>query len=179
MPGAIHEPIRRRIGRPLALSALVILILFLRFWRFADRGPGEPENLGEGSYSVLRVVDGDTLLLESGSRVRLIGVDTPESVKPDSPVEAFGPEAAAYTEQFVEDAGGEVYLRFDRERKDRFDRFLAYVYSGERMLNEELVREGLARARTEFNYSEPVKRRLRQAEAEAKAQGRGIWGTSP
>lgn len=121
------------------------------------------------------MVDGDTILLTNGARVRLIGADTPETVRPEADVEAFGPEAASFTERFVEDAGGKVYLRFDRERKDRFDRFLAYVFDGERMLNEELVRSGLARARTEFNYSETVKRCLRQAEAEAKAQRLGIW----
>ncbi len=176
MPGVIHQPMRRRIARPMTVAVPVVLVALAQFWLSSDCRPRDPEALGEGFYRVARVVDGDTLLLDSGARVRLIGVDTPETVKPESAVEAFGPEAAAYTERFVADAGGKFYLRFDRERKDRFDRFLAYVFHGERMLNEELVFQGLARARTEFSYSEAVKRRLRQAEADAKTQGRGIWG---
>ncbi|MDD4268226.1 MAG: thermonuclease family protein [Pirellulaceae bacterium] len=176
MPGAIHQPMRRRIGRPMTVAAPVLLAALAQLWLSSDCRPRDPEALGEGFHRVARVVDGDTLLLDNGARVRLIGVDTPETVKPDSAVEAFGPEAAAYTGRFVADAGGRVYLRFDRERKDRFDRFLAYVFHDERMLNEELVFHGLARARTEFSYSEAVKRRLRQAEADAKTAGRGIWG---
>lgn len=176
MPGVIHQPMRRRIARPMTVAVLVVIATLAHFWLSSDRRPLDPEALSEGFHGVARVVDGDTLLLDSGARVRLIGVDTPETVKPESAVEAFGPEAAAYTERFVADAGGRVYLRFDRERKDRFDRFLAYVFHGERMLNEELVFQGLARARTEFSYSEAVKRRFRQAEADAKTQGRGIWG---
>lgn len=105
--------------------------------------------------------------------IRLIGVDTPETVKPDHPVEPFGPEATQFTRQFL--AGGTARLSFDRERVDRYGRQLAYVWVGERMLNEELLRSGLARFEPRFHYSEAVKRRFRQAQQEAKQAGLGIW----
>jgi micrococcal nuclease len=129
----------------------------------------------QGEPYVRRVVDGDTLLLTDGTRIRLIGADTPETVKRDSPIEAFGPEATEFTKQFVARAGGRVRLEYDRERVDRYGRTLAYVYVGDEMLNEELIRHGLATAQTQYNYSRVMKDRFRRAEEEAKAAGRGRW----
>ncbi|MFH1266468.1 MAG: thermonuclease family protein, partial [Planctomycetota bacterium] len=108
-------------------------------------------------------------------RIRLQGIDTPESVKPNHPVEPFGPEASEFTRRFVAEGGGRVRLQFDRERVDKYGRFLAYVWVDDRMLNEELLRAGLATAETGFRYSKAMKDRFRRAEDEAKAAGRGIW----
>jgi micrococcal nuclease len=170
---------RRRLSpRAAALLVLLVLLAVRLYWE--SGAPVPPEALSEKTYRVARVVDGDTLLLEDGARVRLIGVDTPETVKPGAPVEPFGPEATAFTRRFV--AGGEVRLQLDRERKDRYGRFLAYVWVDGRMLNEALVRAGLARARLDYRYSEAMKRRFRRAEEEAQAARRGIWSrekTSP
>ncbi len=163
-----HPPRRGR----LVLLAAVLLLVLARGWRTWQL-PDGPETLAEGVHRLQRVVDGDTLLLTSGARVRLIGVDCPETVRPDHPVEAWGPEAAAFTKQFV--AGGEVRLQFDRERIDRYDRFLAYVFVGERMLNEELVRAGLARVEHRFHYSQTIQRRFDRAEQEARDAQLGIW----
>lgn len=138
-----------------------------------DRQPAPPEALAEGVYTVQRVVDGDTLLLTNAARIRLIGADTPETVHPDRAVEPWGPEAGRFTRQFI--APGQVRLTFDRERQDRYGRFLAYVWVGEQMLNEELIRAGLATARLEFRYSQSMKKRFRDAQEEARAAGRGIW----
>ena len=129
--------------------------------------------LAAGEYQVEYVYDGDTLLLTTGQRVRLIGVDTPETVKRDHPVEPFGPEATAFTRAFV--AGGQVRLEFDRERFDRYGRMLAYVWVGPRMLNEELVRAGLARFEPQYHYSEAIKRRYSLAQEEAQRAKRGLW----
>ena len=136
--------------------------------------PAPPDRLEPGPYHVERVVDGDTLLLSNGARVRLLGVDTPETVKPDHPVEPWGPEATRFTKDFVR--GGRVRLQFDRTRKDRYGRFLAYVWVDRRLLNEELLRAGLARLSLYLDrYHEPdIERRLRQAAKEAEAAGRGI-----
>ncbi len=123
-----------------------------------------------------RVVDGDTLLLENGTRIRLICADTPETVKPNFPVEPFGPEATKFTKDFL--CAGRVFLTFDIERLDRYGRFLAYAWRDEnmeRMLNEELIRAGLAEAKTGYNFSQSMKTRFRRAEDEAKAARRGIW----
>jgi micrococcal nuclease len=178
MARRISRSLPYRARRPLVVFGLVLLVALLRFLDAEHQQRPIPEDLPEGDYLVERVVDGDTLVLEVGARVRLIGADTPETVQPNHPVESFGPAATAFTEQFIADARGQVHLRMDRERKDRFDRFLAYVYAGDRMLNEELIRTGLAVARTEFNYSESMKRRFREAEAEAKAARRGLWSST-
>ena len=167
--------IRRFRRRPRLPTAFVLLILALvawRAWRQTSR-PAPPELLPEGYYQVERVVDGDTLLLANQARVRLQGVDTPETKKPEYPVEPWGPEASRFTVDFVAD--GKVKLEFDVERLDKYDRFLAYVYKDGRMLNEELVRAGLATAELGFRYSDSKKRLFKQAEDEAKAARRGIW----
>lgn len=100
------------------------------------------------SVKVLRVVDGDTIVardLTTGrsQRVRYIGVDTPESVKPDTPVECYGHEASDFNRRLVE--GRIVRLVFDREPFDRFGRSLAYVHIGDTFVNAELLERGFAR----------------------------------
>jgi micrococcal nuclease len=154
---------------------LVVLLLARRFW---DEPPGSTPSQPPvaGSHEVVRVVDGDTILFVPDMRVRLIGVNTPESVKPESPVEPWGPEASQFTREFL--AGGTAQLEFDRERYDQYGRFLAYVWVGDRMLNEELLRAGLARWERNFNYSAEKKTRFRAAQDEARQQGRGIWSNS-
>lgn len=154
---------------------MVVAVLVLAgYWRSQSRDRA-PEALSEATYRVERVIDGDTLLLANRARVRLQGVDTPETVKPNHAVERFGPEAAEFTRHFVAQAGGVVRLQFDRERIDKYGRFLAYVWAGDRMLNEELVREGLATAETQYRYSNSMKTRFRRAEDDARAARRGIW----
>ena len=159
--------------RQLLVACGVFLLAALLAWWQWQREPSPPEALPEGRFRVDRVVDGDTLLLANGARIRLIGADTPETVKPGVPKQAWGPEATRFTQDFV--AGGTVRLQMDRERVDRYGRFLAYVWVEDRMLNEELIRSGLARARTEFFYSRSMKTRFTRAEQEAKDAGRGIW----
>jgi len=100
-------------------------------------------------------------------------------VAPDRPVEAWGPEASQFTKDFIEKAGHRVRLTFSLERKDRYDRFLAFVWNGDVMLNEELLRAGLARAQRDYRYSETMKRRFTRVQDEAKRAGRGIWSSSP
>jgi micrococcal nuclease len=167
---------RRYWHEPRAL-AFVLLCFLLILWRLqaTNSAPATPESLEEGIHQVRRVVDGDTLLLESGARVRLQGIDTPETVMADQPVEAWGPEASQFTKDFIERAGGDVRLTFSSERKDRHERFLAFVWSGNTMLNEELVRAGLAKARLDYRYSGIMKRRLAGAQEEAQKAARGIW----
>jgi micrococcal nuclease len=149
-----------------------VLLVIASFWT-APQQPPAARQLPPGSYRVERVVDGDTIIVEPHAIIRLIGVDTPETVKPEHPVEPFGPEATHFTRQFL--SGGTARLEFDHERHDRFGRSLAYVWSGERMLNEELLRAGLARFEKHFDYSPANKRRFRQAEQEARAARIGIW----
>jgi micrococcal nuclease len=170
---------------------LVLLLLALAVYRGWD-GPSPEgrapslEVLPAGTYALVRVVDGDTIIVtpldprreSSGpspqARVRLLQIDTPETVQPGHPVEAWGPEASAFTRKFLA-SSDQLELRLDRRRKDRYGRFLAYVYVEERMLNEELVRAGLAKVVDYPGDSPQVKRLLRKAEEEARDERRGIW----
>ena len=122
---------------------------------------------------MVRVIDGDTLMVDPHARIRLIGVNAPETVKPDWPVEPWGPEASAFTKKFV--SGGDVRLEFDDEPLDAYDRYLAYVWVGDQMLNEALLRAGLARFEPGFHYASAMKRRFRQAQDEARRKHLGIW----
>ena len=176
-----HRLFPRRIrswpSRPVWCLLVFVLLVAVRLWQDSSV-PRPPEDLPEGIYRVQRVVDGDTLVLANKARIRLWGADTPETVHPRKPVELFGPEASDFTKQFVATGGGTVRLQMDRERLDKYDRFLAYVWVDDRMLNEELIRAGLATAETRYNYSQSMKTRFRRAEDEAKSNRRGIWSTS-
>ncbi|HET7720385.1 MAG TPA: thermonuclease family protein [Acidimicrobiales bacterium] len=98
---------------------------------------------------VRKVVDGDTLDVSGGERVRLIGIDTPESVAPDRPVGCFGKEASRFTASLVP-PGTPVRLVGDVEQRDRFGRLLAYVYrqADGLFVNAELLRQGYAQLLT-------------------------------
>ena len=124
--------------------------------------------------TVTRVVDGDTLAVGE-ERVRLIGVDTPEAVRPGAPVECFGRAASAFTERLVE--GRRVRLELDVERRDRYGRLLAYVHRADdgRFVNAALVREGYA---TPSAVPPNVRHAKRFAALARRARraGRGLWG---
>ena len=152
------------------------MVVLLRWLLGESEEFSEPQHVLEGTYAVERVVDGDTLVIaKPRCRVRLQGIDTPETVKEGSPVEQWGPEATAYSEEFVRAAAGRVRLEFGPERRDRFGRLLAFVWHEDRLLNEELVHAGLARAKLGYDYRESLKRRLKKAEQDARRQRRGIW----
>jgi micrococcal nuclease len=129
--------------------------------------------VGEGEILVERVVDGDTLVLSDGEKIRLIGIDTPETVHPSKPVEPFGPEASSFTKRAVE--GKAVQLRFDRNKRDRYQRLLAYVYIGDWCLNEALIRAGYSECITKYPFDKAMKQQFEAAERDAKLNRRGIW----
>ncbi len=121
---------------------------------------------------VKRVIDGDTIRLDGGVRVRLIGVDTPELTDKRPEVKALAQAAASFVRQSVE--GKPVKLEYDRERRDRWGRTLAYVYLEDgTFLNAEIVRQGygLVCTRHRFRYLGE----FRELEREAQQDGRGLW----
>lgn len=125
---------------------------------------------------VLRVVDGDTIhvLLDGQDyTVRYIGIDTPETVDPRREVQCFGPEASAENKRLVE--GKVVGLEKDVSETDRFGRLLRYVYLGQVMANEALVRNGYAQVST-FPPDVKYQERFLAAQREARDAGRGLWG---
>ena len=148
-----------------------------------DSGPSEPA--GPLTARVTHVVDGDTIdvRLANGDEetVRYIGIDTPETVKPGTPVQCGGPRAHEVNDRLV--YGKTVTLRFDAERRDVYGRLLAYVYlpqPGRRPLfvNAELARLGLARTLTipPNDSFAPLFARLA---SRAGVRGRGLWGSCP
>jgi micrococcal nuclease len=126
---------------------------------------------------VVRVVDGDTVVVRTGGRderVRYIGIDTPESVKPGTPVQCFAKAAAAANRRLVQ--GREVRIVGDAEARDRYGRTLAYVYraSDGLFVNAELVRRGYAKPLTiPPNVAHALE--LRKLAASARRAGLGLW----
>ena len=118
---------------------------------------------------VIQVIDGDTITIEGGYRVRYIGIDTPE-IHPD--LEAFGIAAWQANRKLVE--GKNVHLEKDISGTDKYGRLLRYVWIDDILVNAELVRQGLARAKAyppDIRYQDY----LEQMEAEAREAGRGMW----
>jgi micrococcal nuclease len=171
----LFEP-RRKFRRPLRhwIWLPILLLCIALGWLWRPTEPVLPDTVQDGVFRVDFAVDGDTLQLAGGQRVRLIGVNTPETVKPNWPVEPFGPEASAFTKEFV--AGREVRLQFDRERTDQYGRLLAYVWVEDRLLNETLVLKGLARYEPQYKYSAAMHQRFKAAQKLAQKQHLGIWG---
>jgi micrococcal nuclease len=156
----------------LILVVLVGAVLAARL--AAQRHESAPEGV---AASVNRVVDGDTIHVDLGGTdetVRYIGIDTPESVKPDTPVQCYGEQAAEANARLVR--GQDVRLRFDAERRDRFGRLLAYVYLADdgTFVNEQLVRDGAARP-LRIPPNTRYAARFATLAAQAKAADRGLW----
>jgi micrococcal nuclease len=162
---------RGRIGSVVALA--VVAAVLLRPWEQVGPGAAEPR---EALAQVVRAVDGDTIEVEIGGRredVRYIGVDTPETVKPGTPVQCFGPLASRFDHRLVEDR--RVRLVFGAERRDVYGRLLAYAYIGHRFVNAELVRRGLARTLT-IPPNTLHRALFERLQRRAARRGRGLWG---
>lgn len=120
----------------------------------------------------IRVVDGDTIVLDGNEKVRLIGVDTPETKDPRKPVQYFGKEAYEFTKSLVE--GKKVRLEYDQTRIDKYGRTLAYVYLEDgTFLNAEIIKQGYGFAYTRFPFK--YLEEFRQYEREARENERGLW----
>jgi micrococcal nuclease len=160
---------------------LVLLVLSLFFSLFC---------LAQESHIVKRVVDGDTLLLANGERVRLIGVDTPEAhvskklyadaqrtQRDIETIQALGKKASAFTKRMAE--GKHVLLKYDQANshighRDRYGRILAYVYLQDgTFLNAEIIRQGYGNAYTKYPFAHMEE--FRRYEREARESQRGLW----
>lgn len=176
---SIRRLLRRRPAIVLALAATLAAATIGGAAGIGEIGGGSPGLEGpEGPHAaeVVRVIDGDTIVVRIAGRterVRYIGIDTPETVKPGTPVECFGPEANAANERLV--AESRVRLQRDTELRDRYGRLLAYVYADRALVNEELVRRGYATT-LEIEPNTGLAARLAAAERSAEAADRGLWG---
>ncbi len=125
-----------------------------------------------GPFRVTRVLDGDTLELDNGERVRLIGVDAPEIHHPEIPVQRFGKEAAEFLKRFAE--GFECTLEYEPNNiRDQYGRLLAYVFVGDRLANAEIIRRGYAYAYTRFPFRRQAE--FIVLEREARERQYGLW----
>jgi len=164
------------VGRK-SIVALLWIVLFLTLYTSSVYSLGERQ---PQFRTVKRVVDGDTLVLENKERVRLIGVDTPETKHPNKPVQYYGKEATAFTRRMVQ--GKRVRLEFDQANahighKDKYRRTLAYVFLEDgTMLNAEIIKQGFGFAYTRFPFK--YQREFRRYEREAREQSKGLWGRS-
>ncbi|AGA67962.1 micrococcal nuclease-like nuclease [Desulfitobacterium dichloroeliminans LMG P-21439] len=160
----------------LSVGLVCLIALFVAIADLDGNPEKDAETLVTGPYTVERVVDGDTIILRMEGqieRVRLIGIDTPESV-PNNPdrVVPYGKVAAEFTRNLLDDK--KVELELDVEERDKYDRLLAYVYLNGEMVNKLLLREGHATVAT---YPPNVKyvEDFMALQKEAQRQRKGIW----
>ena len=158
---------------------VVVLICAVALVACGRGGPAAPAPTAPpGTYAVSRVVDGDTIRVRVGGRderVRLVGIDTPETKDPRKPVQCFGKEASARTTALLP-AGTRVRLVRDVEQRDRYGRLLAYVYRSrdDLFVNLSLVEDGYAVTLT-YPPNVAHAEEFRQAAARAREAGRGLW----
>jgi len=132
--------------------------------------------VSSGLTKVIRVIDGDTIEIEEGEKVRYIGIDTPETVDPRKPVQCFGVEASNKNKELVGDKM--VRLEKDITDRDKYNRLLRYVWVDDVFINLELVKQGFA-----YSYSYPPDIKYQElfvkAQQEAREANRGLWNSCP
>lgn len=170
----------RRLLRPLlAVAVLVVVGLVATGGSDSEVPPSAGPAVGDLpaglDVTVERVVDGDTIVVSGGERVRLIGVDTPETKDPRRPVGCFGKQASDFTASVLRE-GSRVRLVGDAEPRDRYDRLLAYAYRlpDGLFVNAELLRQGFGQVLSippNVAHAEEFVALARQA----REAGRGLW----
>lgn len=164
----------------LLLAGVVLGGVSLPSWLGGTSGDA-PTPGGTATAVVERVIDGDTIVVRldgRDERVRYVGIDTPETVKPDAPVECYGPAAHDLNARLLDRDGDRVTLRFDRELRDRYGRLLAYVYraSDGLFVNAQLVRAGAART-LPISPNTAHAAELATLQRDAAGADRGLWGS--
>ncbi|OPL12519.1 MAG: hypothetical protein AVO38_14930 [delta proteobacterium ML8_D] len=161
------------MGMRFRLSTSILIFFFAAIWPLASIGL----SFAEESAFVAHVIDGDTIVLKKGTKVRYRAINSPEIPNGDKLGETLGWKATELNRQLVEDRF--VMLVQDDEKRDRFGRLLAYVFLPDgRMVNEILVREGMAFLCFSQKGS-PFSKKLLTAQREAIDAKRGIWSIKP
>lgn len=163
----------KKAGIMLILGVIIILV---REYEWKQKISQAPEI--SGNAELIRVVDGDTVVVRldgEDEKVRIIGINTPESVKPNSPVECFGKEASAHiTELF--DTPGELRIETDptQDTRDRNGRLLAHIFIDNLNIAQQMIADGYG---YEYTYRVPYiyQYEYRNAEKEARNNNRGLW----
>lgn len=175
-------------GKRLLYFFAVIIIIYLGFAGYWLKNSFNPSFLYSApiitptvtsaaeTVTVTRVIDGDTIEIEGGERVRYIGINTPETVDPRQKVQCFGREASEKNRELV--AGKKVRLERDVSEWDKYKRLLRYVYVNETFVNLELVKQGFALTAT-FPPDVKYQKLFLEAEKEARENKRGLWKSCP
>jgi len=175
---AYNRLMRRRRGFNLA-SLIIFIILVVATKSGWLNKPAQVAQVNQpGLYSVSKFVDGDTIEVNMNGHnetIRFIGIDTPETHKPNTPVQCYGPEAAAFTKSFI--GSNNVRLQADPmdTNRDRYGRLLRYVYLPDgTLVDAKLISEGYAFAYTLFPFQQ--KEAFVSLENQAKQAKKGLWG---
>ena len=155
----------------------IIVVLFHEYeWKQETLVTSEAQEQAE----VVRIVDGDTIVVridDDDEKIRIIGINTPESVKPNSPVECFGEEASAYMRSLLQ-AGDFVNVSTDstQDTRDRNGRLLAHVFFGDENIGEQMIQGGYA---YEYTYRDPYIYQVEYkiAERDARNNNQGLWSS--
>ena len=161
----------------LLIGVLAALAIALGVAAPAQAYPTMPQGV-QGPFTVTKAVDGDTIWVDNNGRrlkIRMIGLDTPETVDPRKPVQCFGREASAQAKTIL--GGQSVYLETDpsQDTIDKYGRTLAYVWTASgRLFNLDMIADGYA---FEYTYDLPYRYQadFKTAEGDARTQSRGLW----
>ncbi len=136
---------------------------------------GLANNNNRDFYDVLEIIDGDTIIISEIGTIRLIGIDTPETVDPRTSVQCYGEEATAYISSLL--LNQKVYIEYDKSQgiSDKYNRTLAYIYRADNLfINFDMIKNGFA---FEYTYNIPYlyQSTFKEAQKNAKANGLGLW----
>lgn len=169
--------VKRQLIRAIYVTVSLLMALIL-VKALPEKDPGS--SLTNDSYlAVVEVFDGDTISVQRNGvleKIRLIGVDTPETKDPRKPVQCFGEEASRYTHTLLD--GRQVRIEIDptQGERDRYDRILAYVWRDDGlMINKSLVEEGYAHEYTYQDNAYKYQNEFRTGEASAQDRQKGLW----
>ncbi len=171
--------ISRRNQKKLLTLLVALLISGLGF--LSERYAPAQDTLGSvspGNYEVIEVNDGDTVTVSMDGkkeRIRMIGVDTPETQDPRKPVQCFGKASTNFTRQLIGEQGVRLESDTLSSNRDRYNRLLRYVYTADgKLVQEEIIREGYGFAYTSFPFTESDN--FKKLETEARQDNKGLWG---
>ncbi|MGX0165229.1 micrococcal nuclease [Staphylococcus capitis] len=167
--------------RVISLLAVFVIVFSTLGQTFNTHQAHAANGLHKEKATLVKVIDGDTVKLNYKGKVatfRLLLIDTPETKDPRKPVQKYGPEASAFTTNMMTKAK-KIEVEFDKgKRTDKYGRLLAYVYADGKMVNNAVVRQGLARVKYVYPPNNTYEQLIRTSEAQAKAEKLNIWSVS-
>lgn len=176
-----------KLKQSVKIIFLISIVLVTIIFSFASRSSNNKHSLEiikaktAPESQVIRVIDGDTIVVALNHKpetIRLLGINTPETVKPNSPIECFGPEASNRAKELLMDKIVRLESDPSQDDRDKFHRQLRYVFLNNLNVNDTLVRDGFAR---EYTFKVPYKyqKQFKADQRAAKKNQIGLWGGCP